>query len=85
MIESFISRTRTGDPRLTITVEGAHDMYRVAEQLCRSQSDIQPHGRKVFPYLWKFLGGDRFKAFDESMNNGWAFKNGLHRRMRGGL
>ncbi|WP_406083077.1 hypothetical protein OHA01_26215 [Micromonospora zamorensis] len=85
MIRSHIRRDAHGDPVLTIRVTGAHDMYRVAEHLATAQSDIQPHGRRVFPYLWKFLGGSRFTAFDKSMNNGWAVERGLHRRQRRGL
>lgn len=85
MIQSYIRRNGRGEMVWTVKVTGAHNMWRVAYHLARAQCDILPHGRRVFAYLHRTLGRERFDYMDKALENGAVRRHGWHRRVRGGL
>lgn len=51
-----------GDPVLTITVEGTHDVYRLALHLERGQVEFAKQGRNVLTKLRRHLGKARMRS-----------------------
>ena len=58
---------------LTITITGAHDIYRFAHLLLRGQSEFNRIGRKSIEALRRRMGKGRWSHFDRSMG-GWRMR-----------
>lgn len=64
------SRNRHGDPVLTITVVGWHDIFRLQWNLLHAQCEFSEAARKSFQWMRRCLGPARYDAFDQSMTGG---------------
>jgi len=74
-----------GDPVVTFTVTGGHDIYRLAFSLSRAQCDFADNGAGMF----RFLAGaypTSFDALDQSLGSGaarrWALLGGSSQRVK---
>lgn len=64
------SRNKHGDPVLTITVVGFHDIFRLQWNLLHAQVEFSAAARKSFQWMRRSLGAARYDAFDQSMTGG---------------
>lgn len=64
------SRNQHGDPVLTITVVGFHDIFRLQWNLLHAQVEFSAAARKTFQWMRRSLGPARYDAFDQSMTGG---------------
>lgn len=61
MITKRLTRTKHGDPLLTIKVEGTSDVYRFAHHLTHGQVEFARVGRRSLRSLKKQLGPKRYQ------------------------
>lgn len=66
--------TQGGDPRLTIVVEGVHDVYRFAHHLQRGQCEFADIGFKVEARLARRLKRERFAWLKRYMHGDGGFR-----------
>lgn len=64
------SRNKHGDPVLTITVTGFHDIFRLSFAMLHAQVEFSEAARKSFQWMRRSLGASRCDAFDQSMTGG---------------
>lgn len=64
------SRNQHGDPVLTITVTGWHDIFRLQWNLLHAQVEFSAAARKSFQWMRRSLGAKRYDTFDQSMTGG---------------
>jgi hypothetical protein len=76
------SRTKHGDPVLTITVVGWHDIFRVTENLLHAQCEFADASRKTLQWMRRGLGASRYDAFDKSMTGGKTRRYAIRPRER---
>lgn len=55
-IDARRTTTKGGDPRLIVTVTGAHDVYRFADHLKRGQCEFADVGMDTMRYLKRKMG-----------------------------
>jgi len=56
-----------GDPRLTITLVGHHDLFRFAVNMLDDQCEFAEAGRKSLAQLRDHVGPDRFDPWARNM------------------
>lgn len=64
------TRNEHGDPVLTITIVGWHDIFRLCWNLLHAQVEFSAESRKVFQWMRRSLGAKRYDEFDRSMTGG---------------
>jgi hypothetical protein len=57
-----------GDPKVTITVEGWSDVYRLADGLTTLQVEFGGIGRKMLAATKRRLGSKRYRAYQEHLH-----------------
>lgn len=57
-----------GDPVMTLTITGVHDVFRFAHHLTRGQCEFADVGQRVLRRLKRRMGSPRYGAYDESMH-----------------
>lgn len=57
-----------GDPKVTITVEGWSDVYRLADGLTTLQVEFCAVGRKILRSTKRRLGSQRYQAYQEHLH-----------------
>jgi len=67
VLETRFDTTEHGDPRLTITLTGAHDLFRFAVNMLDDQCEFSRAGRQSLAQLRDHLGADRFDSWARSM------------------
>lgn len=65
---------KNGEPRLTIVVEGVHDIYRFANHLQRGQCEFADIGFNVERRLARRLGKARFRWLKRYMHGDGGFR-----------
>lgn len=63
-----------GDPKLTIVVEGTHDVYRLAHHLEHGQCDLAAIGRRVKRGLRRGLNRGRYEWLLRYMHGDGGFR-----------
>lgn len=61
-----------GDPILTITVTGSHDIYRLNWNLLHAQCEFSEGARKTYRWLRRSMGAKYFDHLDQSLTGGKA-------------
>lgn len=69
-IETRHARNRHGDPVLTITITGWHDIFRTSWNFCHDQVEFVDKGSKALQWMRRSLGAKKYDAFDKSMTGG---------------
>lgn len=62
------------DLELTITIRGAHDLYRFAHHMLSGQVEFVERGSKIIEQLKRRMGKPRFNHLDRSLG-GWRFRH----------
>ena len=76
------SRSRDGEPVLTITVTGWHDIFRLQWNLLHAQMEFSAAARKSFQWMRRSLGAAKYDAFDKSMTGGKTIAYSIRPRRR---
>ena len=74
------SRDKNGDPVLTITVTGFHDIFRLSWNLLHAQVEFSAEARRTFQWIRRSLGASRYDTFDQSMTGGKTIAYSIPRR-----
>lgn len=72
-IQAKRSTTKGGDPRLVVTVEGTHDVYRFADHLRHGQCEFADVGHDTVRYLKRKLGRGGFGWLQRYMHGDGGF------------
>ena len=76
------SRDEHGDPVLTITVTGWHDIFRLQWNLLHAQCEFSAAARKSCQWMRRSLGAARYDTFDQSMTGGKTIAYSIRPRRR---
>lgn len=64
------SRNKHGDPVLTITVTGWHNIFRLNWNLLHAQSEFSAEARKTYQWMRRVVGAKNYDKFDQMMTSG---------------
>lgn len=64
------SRNEHGDPVLTITVTGSHDIFRLNWNLLHAQCEFSDAARKTYQWLRRVMGAANYDYLDQSLTGG---------------
>ncbi len=74
------SRNQHGDPVLTITVTGSHDIYRLNWNLLHAQCEFSEAARATYQWLRRVMGAGPFDGLDKALTGGKAKVYAVRRR-----
>lgn len=57
-----------GDPRVTITLEGWHAVYRFADRMTELQCEFAAEGRKILRSCKRRLGTEQYHKYQEHLH-----------------
>lgn len=72
-------RDQHGTPVLTITITGAHDIFRLNWALLHAQCEFSEAASKTYQWLRRVMGADRFDNVDRSLTGGKAKRYSIRR------
>lgn len=73
-------RNEHNDPVLTITVTGAHDIFRLNWNHLHAQCEFSDAARDTYAWLRRVMGAGRFDYLDKSLTGGKAKPYSMRRR-----
>jgi len=74
VIEDTRSTTEHGEPKLTVVVTGAHDVYRFADHLEHGQCEFAEVGQRTRRYLKRKLGKRGLGWLDDYMHGRGGYR-----------
>lgn len=75
-----ISRNKYGQPRVTLVVEGDHEIFRWAYYHAHGPVEHVPEAQRIFRYLRRKWGTQLFTEHDQRITGGTVVKYGWHLR-----
>lgn len=76
-----ISSNGAGEPRFTFVVEGDYQVFRQAYYLAQGPVENLALAQRIFRYLHRRWGHQRFVEHDKLVTGGWVDNHGLHKRV----
>jgi len=79
-VKLTISSNGAGEPRVTMVVEGDYEVFRQAYYLACGPVENVGLAQRIFRYLHRRWGHQRFVEHDKRFTSGLVIKHGLHKK-----